>query len=48
MYLQETIEHVLQAYCCGIAVTEISDLVSVPEEDVNEIINRYADLFLEG
>ncbi len=48
MYLQEVIEGILTAYCHGISVLDISLLVSVPEEDVNEIIDSYVDLFLEG
>ncbi len=48
MYLQEVIEDILRAYCYGIAISDISELTTVPEEDVNEIINKYNDLFLEG
>ena len=48
LYLQEFIQDVMYAYCHGLSVVEISNLTASTEEHVNNVINRYQDLFLEG
>jgi len=45
--LREVIEDVLTAYCRGISVRDISDLLGIQDEVVYEIIDTYNDLFLE-
>jgi len=45
---REYIEQVLQAYCNGVSICDISAWVGISEKEVNSIIGRYADLFLEG
>ena len=42
----EAIDVVLRAYCQGIPVLDICDLVGLRPSEVNGIIDRYADLFL--
>ena len=44
----EFIQEVMYAYCHGLSVLEISDLVGAFGESVNKVIDTYNELFLEG